>query len=525
LSRLIPSINSLPRAVLFSVGVTLLVQLFVAFYATAIGDEIYFMSWGNYLSWGYYDHPPLTGWLAWLMNHISLSGIPHRVLILILSLVNLLLWFNTLAPRIGQQQAAILTALFMAIPYNVLIFSTFFNDSIVYLMLSFFFLFFYRSYLLYLNHEKGSLTNALWSGVMFGLAMLTKYTASIFFVGLTLALLIQFRRNFQFLLTHYLPAGIVAFAFFLINLIWNYQNCGINLAFNFVFRHSSAGMDGVYTFILAYIILVGPIGLYAIWSLKKVWQQRKTAEAGQFFFTTILYVTVLLFLVIAYLRGQFGVHWAGPIVVLGYLGFYELSSETNRQRWLWINAIYSVVMITLMMVLVGFMKTNYQPFIDLIPEPALQYELRQGIDLENGSLSGEIRDLYPDRLLTNPVYSTVGMLEQKTGLQGALMFNVASKFGRNSDIFIDYKALDGANTLHLANKPDYPISILEPYFDSVEKIELSGKNGTYMAFLGNGFNYQTYRQDMIQQTLDTYYKKIPSYYYGACYMDRYQPWN
>lgn len=505
-------------------AITLLVQLFVAVYATAIGDEIYFMSWGNYLSWGYYDHPPLTGWLSWLMNQMSQSGLAHRILIVLLSLINLLLWFKALAPKFGEQRAAILCALFMVIPYNVLIFSTFFNDSVVYLLLSLFFLYFYRAFDLYFHQQGGSFKAVMISGVWFGLAMLTKYTASIFFVALTLVLLVNLKRNFHFLLTHYLPAGIVAFALFLINLVWNYQNCGINLAFNFVFRHSSAGMDGVFTFALAYLILVGPIGLYAIWSVKKYLTERTEAEVGRFFFTPILYATILLFIVIAYLRGQFGVHWAGPIVILGFLAYCELSADAIDRRWLWISVVYSAVMIALMMMLVTFMKTNYQPFVKLIPDAALQYEFRQAIDLENGSLSGELRQRYPDRIVTNPVYSTVGLVEQKTGLKAALMFNVASKFGRNSDIFIDYRELDGKNTLHLVNKPNYPISTLEPYFDSVEKIELQGDNGSYTAFLGNGFNYQAYRQDMIQQTLDIYYKKIPSYYYGACYMDRYQPW-
>src|SRR5215217_7540049 len=30
---------------------------------TPMGDEAYYWMWGQHLSWSYFDHPPLDGWL------------------------------------------------------------------------------------------------------------------------------------------------------------------------------------------------------------------------------------------------------------------------------------------------------------------------------------------------------------------------------------------------------------------------------------------------------------------------------
>ena len=37
----------------------------------ATGDELYYIACGRRPGWGYVDHPPLVGWVAWLVAQIA----------------------------------------------------------------------------------------------------------------------------------------------------------------------------------------------------------------------------------------------------------------------------------------------------------------------------------------------------------------------------------------------------------------------------------------------------------------------
>ena len=66
----------------------LLVKLTIAALLPMTGDEAYFVLWGRHLDYGYYDHPPMAGWMTWLMLQFSehpvvvrLPGIATELLI------------------------------------------------------------------------------------------------------------------------------------------------------------------------------------------------------------------------------------------------------------------------------------------------------------------------------------------------------------------------------------------------------------------------------------------------------------
>lgn len=54
------------------------------------GDEVYFYQWGVYPDCGYYDHPPMVGWMLYALNGISSHPLSLRIAtVLLLSLVAL----------------------------------------------------------------------------------------------------------------------------------------------------------------------------------------------------------------------------------------------------------------------------------------------------------------------------------------------------------------------------------------------------------------------------------------------------
>lgn len=62
-----PSFN-LSRWLLVTALAALAVRLWIAAAMPITGDEAFFYWWGVYPDWGYYDHPPMVGWLIWLMR-------------------------------------------------------------------------------------------------------------------------------------------------------------------------------------------------------------------------------------------------------------------------------------------------------------------------------------------------------------------------------------------------------------------------------------------------------------------------
>ena len=40
-----------------------LIKVAIAYGLPMTGDEAYFVLWGKHLDFGYYDHPPMAGWM------------------------------------------------------------------------------------------------------------------------------------------------------------------------------------------------------------------------------------------------------------------------------------------------------------------------------------------------------------------------------------------------------------------------------------------------------------------------------
>jgi len=56
---------------LLAIGLaSLALRLWIAVVFPITGDEAFFYWWGVYKDWGYYDHPPMVGWLIALMRDV-----------------------------------------------------------------------------------------------------------------------------------------------------------------------------------------------------------------------------------------------------------------------------------------------------------------------------------------------------------------------------------------------------------------------------------------------------------------------
>ena len=66
-----PMMLSARRALFPLLAATFALKLLLAAFVPFSGDEAYFLIWGQRPDFGFYDHPPMVGWLLWLMLRVS----------------------------------------------------------------------------------------------------------------------------------------------------------------------------------------------------------------------------------------------------------------------------------------------------------------------------------------------------------------------------------------------------------------------------------------------------------------------
>ncbi|HEY5020324.1 MAG TPA: glycosyltransferase family 39 protein, partial [Steroidobacteraceae bacterium] len=203
---------------MFALAATLLFHVWLSAVAPVTADEAYFILWGRSPALGYYDHPPMVGWLlaplaalseaAWLMR---LPAVLVPLLAALMARAALRRWFGR------DEDTADLAALaVLLVPmniWNVLITTD--TPLVLFSVVSL--LVFARA------AQKDSNGLFLLSGVLLGLAFLSKYFAVL--LGLAyLAWAIASKKPKAFLLVFLggLPFG-------LLNLYWNLNACWCNV--------------------------------------------------------------------------------------------------------------------------------------------------------------------------------------------------------------------------------------------------------------------------------------------------------
>ena len=80
-------LNQAKKVFVYTVLVTAVIKLWLAWFSPMTGDEAFFHLWSTDLNWGYYDHPPMIGWWLWVLSHIGDAPIVVRSLTLLLTTV------------------------------------------------------------------------------------------------------------------------------------------------------------------------------------------------------------------------------------------------------------------------------------------------------------------------------------------------------------------------------------------------------------------------------------------------------
>ncbi len=483
---------------------TLAIKLALAYVLPMSGDEAYFIVWAKHLDFGYYDHPPMVGWILHLLLYLGSSEVILRLpAILLTTLIGLGIY--QLLKSQDETRAALVATLFLVAPLNILnvLVST---DTPLIL-----FVFLSVASLFKAQHEQSKLWYAL-SGVFLGMAFLSKYFAVLLIIGYLAYFIFSSRSKEK---THGLILLLLAaLPFALINLYWNYTHCWDNILFNLYNRNEGeqASIGKVAVFFGTQIYLITPPAIYFLFKHRAEFRQKIRLDHFDLFaYTFLLPMAVFTLLSV---KNDIGLHWVLAFYSFFYLllGLYLTREELLKlfKFTVWFSAAHLAAIVVIAVLPMETWKQN---------------KLYDGIVFmfQNEAIVEKIRPYEQQQfLLASDGYTPAAIVSYHYG-KNFMVFGSGSRYARQDDMITDYRQFDGRNILILKKSaPDLMQYV--PYFKSVESRQFELRGVTFYFVLGYGFDYGSYKELVLKPAKETYYK-IPAFLpHAPCYFcEKYFP--
>ncbi|MDP1733598.1 MAG: glycosyltransferase family 39 protein [Sulfuritalea sp.] len=493
--------------------VTLVFRFWLAAAFPITGDEAYFIWWGWKPDWGFYDHPPMIGWL---LSALMVAGdaewwlrLPVILQPAVLAVV--VYWaLPRLVTGVGEERRLWTAALVLLAPVNV--WNVFITTDVPLI---------YFSVLSGLAWIRASRDDSprwyLVAGLMLAGAVLSKYFAAI--LGFAYLVDVLRRRKPGAL------AGLaIAYACTLPALAlmawWNSGNCWPNYMFNFVNRHGDAGwsLKTPLLYALTLVYVLGPPVLWLAWRERA--DRRSTSASavrpfGNFSLAalgTLAWLPFLLFAVLSLVK-QIGLHWVLSFVPFTLIWLALRLNPVSLRRLGLFFAGFATLHIA------GILIASRLPL-----ETWQKTRLYDGIVLtfEHQALAKELQPYRKDWVLAMDGYSNAVTLGYNLR-QYVMVFGEGSSHARHDDLVTDFRALAGRNILVL-RKSQPKLDDYRKYFREVSADSFEVRGARFWRVKGEGFDYPAYRDGVLAGVRQKYYA-VPAWLpQTACYMcDRYFP--
>ena len=469
---------------LLALGATLAFRFWLAASLPLTGDEAYFLLWGRNPDIGFYDHPPMVGWLhaltlTWSDAEWALR-LPSTLLPAALALLVRAWLMNDADQADGADKADLAATLMLLMPmhvWNVLVTTD--TPLILFSLLSL------------LAFARGRFA---WAGVLLGLAFTSKYFAVLLGLSyLVWAILARRPRDFTVVFLGALPFG-------LLNLYWNYKACWSNVMFNAINRHEDAGWSFSNPLLLlaslAYV--AAPLAWYA-------WRERARMRTAPLALILAWAVPLAVFAVLSPVK-RVGLHWLlsfFPALVLTCAHALERAQLASSARFFGAFALLHAVAATAVAALPLETWRSWSQYGRLVPFVKTR-EVLAGVEP------------YLDRYrLAADGYAAAATYSYYSG-RGVFVFGQGSSHARHDDILTDVRALEGKDIVVLRRSPP-PERDYRPYFRAMDVKSFAVSGVEFYAVLGQGFDYRAYRQGILEPVRERYYR-IPRWLpVGRCY--------
>jgi len=466
-----------------ALGATLAFRFWLAAVLPVTGDEAYFILWGRTPDIGFYDHPPMVGWLLAPLLRLSEAPWVLRLPVLLLPVLVALLVRHALAAWFGRDaDTADLAAIaVLLVPLNVWnVFITTDTPLVLFSVASL------------LAFARGRF---LLAGVLLGLAFLSKYFAVLLGMSyLVWALAAGRPRAFALVF-----AGALPFA--LLNLYWNWQACWCNVMFNAVNRHGDAGLSfttpALYAASLAY--LAAPLLWFAWRGRGKL--RAALARPGEGALLAAWLLPLLVFALLSPVR-RIGLHWLlsfVPALILSVALALERRALVITGRWFaGFAVLHAIVLAALVAMPLETWKERrfYQNIVLLAHTEAVLQALPPGTPAYESYSMAAVMSFHAKR--TVPVYGP------------------GSSHARHDDIVTDWRAYQGRD-LAILRRDEPVLAHYRPYFHEVEARRFEVRGAPFYAVLGRGFDYAAYRKGVLKPVRERWYRIPRALPVGRCY--------
>ncbi len=483
------------------VGLVLLFKLIILALVPLTGDEAYFIKWAANPSAGYYDHPPMVGWLIYLMSFVNENIIFFRLFSFMAAITVAFSIYNIAKLYVDENKAYLLFLLFLVSPVDILM-SLFTNDIPLVLFGTL-----GTQYLLYSLKKEQTVKYAVLAGIFLGASFLNKYFSVFLMLSLfVFAISIYKTKSIKTLL---IATTIVLLAVAQ-NMYFNYNCCWNNIMFNFFARtESHYNFETFSNFILNLVYVVTP---WAFWFLFK---SRKNFVKSELLIlvSLILGLMFIVFFMVS-LKNLMGIHWFVLFLPYIFLLFAFLTDEYLKKLFKY-NAIFTAIHIVILLVVLTALH--------LLPNSVFKssYYYEDAVFSTNMQETCEKLDSeYGDKKLFTVGYTNSAMLNYHCKKDAPMLFS-NSVFGRMDDKLVDIRKLADKD-LYLFNNREMKKEEFSNVCKDVEIHTFKMEDATFYVSECKGFDYEKYKTHYLAIQQKKFYD-IPEWLpQGKCYFnDRY----
>ena len=477
---------------LLAAGLTsLLLRLWLAATFPITGDEAFFYWWGVYPDWGYYDHPPMVGWVITAMRATlgdSLLAIRLPVVLLPLGVGAALWWGLKDTDRV---RAAWAIVFFWLAPLNWLnMLITTDTPLIFWSVLS--------VAALMRAERRADLDRMAYvlyalSGLFLGLAFLSKYFSVV--LGLTyLAYFALYRRQrlagFAVLVLCALPGPAI-------NIAYNLSHGWPNIMFNVFNRNKAEVFEWrkplLYVGMMAYLLT--PAGVWLGIKYRQILVAAMSPTAVHRLMACVVVVPLLFFLLLSG-KKVIGLHWVLSFYPFGFaLLAFALPPGKLKPAAIGLAlfaGLHVLLVAGLHLTTLDTWRTT-APLSKLYPQVVRSYK--------TADLLKQISS--PGVVLMAESYTPASIygFERRDYMP---VFGVGRFHARQDDLLVDFSIYQG-KTLRVITGQTPKLDEFRPYFERVALLTFMQDSVPFYAVEGTGFNYEAYRRGVLGNIFKQFY--------------------
>jgi len=329
-----------------------ILNLLQARFTTLDNDEAYYWMYSKYLSWGYFDHPPMIALMIKIGYFFFHNELGVRLIVVISQLLTLyVIWLLTDKTQREKKENILLFFMLVVILPVCHIYGFIATPDAPLILFTAVFLLVYKRFL-----EDDSWQNILFLGFSMAALMYSKYHG-----GLLILLVILSNPGLLKKISFY-SAGLLALLLFSPHLFWQYTNGFPSVRYHLVDRVSSFNPENVPDYLVSQFSFHNPfILVILIWIMIRVKSQNSFDKALKYIITGFF-----IFFFISSFRYRVEPQWTAIVCVPMIL---ILFNNTEFKPWLR-NYIKWLAIILFPLILFGRIAS----IIDFVPVSFLQSE-------------------------------------------------------------------------------------------------------------------------------------------------------